>query len=221
VADSRASLVRRGEPPQPTKHQPLTQRLVDAGEMTEEEAEQSTRRNIILQALGPDPRVKVDLTFLPLCRDDVILICSDGLSGQVKREEMGNLATAQADPQAVCEALIEMANSRGGPDNITVVVVRLDGAGLPQADAEVAAEYQPTPILEEDTDEMPVPSTPIRTTQPIPILQRPARPEAKAPPPAPVAARRSGVTPARFEVIGLGVLGVLALLFWLIPRLMT
>lgn len=221
VGDSRAYLVRRGEAIQLTKDQSLTQRLVDAGEMTEEEAEQSTRRNIILQALGPDPRVKVDLTFLPLCRDDVILICSDGLSGQVKREEMGSLATAQADPQAVCEALIEMANSRGGPDNITVVVVRLDGEGLPLADAEVAAEYQPTPILEEDTDEMPVPSTPIRTTQPIPVLQRPTPVEAQAPPPDPVPARRSGVTPARFAVIGLGVLGLLALLFWLIPRLMT
>ena len=62
IGDSRAYLVRNGEAIQLTKDQSLMQRLVDAGELTEEEAEQSERRNIILQALGPDPRVKVDLT---------------------------------------------------------------------------------------------------------------------------------------------------------------
>ena len=67
------------------------QRLVDAGELTEEEAEQSERRNIILQALGPDPRVKVDLTHQPLRRGDTLVICSDGLSSLVRREEIGDL----------------------------------------------------------------------------------------------------------------------------------
>src|SRR5829696_9182020 len=62
IGDSRAYLVRNGEAIQLTKDQSLMQRLVDAGELTEEEAAQSERRNIILQALGPDPRVKVDLT---------------------------------------------------------------------------------------------------------------------------------------------------------------
>lgn len=221
VGDSRAYLIRRGEAQQLTKDQSLTQRLVDAGEMTEAEAEQSTRRNIILQALGPDPRVKVDLTFLPLCQQDVILICSDGLSGQVKREEIAELATREADPKVVCETLIALANSRGGPDNITAVVARLDGAGLPLPDAEIAADYQPTPILEEDTDEIPVPTTPIRSTQPIPIAVRPPAPApaaAPAPEPAPPE-QRSRVTPAHFAAIGVGVLGLLALLLYLLPRL--
>ena len=66
VGDSRAYLIRQGGAIQLTKDQSLMQRLVDAGELTEEEAEQSERRNIILQALGPEPRVKVDLTFQPL-----------------------------------------------------------------------------------------------------------------------------------------------------------
>ena len=60
---------------------------MDAGELTEEEAEQSERRNIILQALGPDPRVKVDLSQQSLRRGDTLILCSDGLSGVVKREE--------------------------------------------------------------------------------------------------------------------------------------
>ncbi len=68
VGDSRGYLIRNGNTIQLTKDQSLMQRLVEAGELTEEEAEQSERRNIILQALGPDPRVKVDLTYLPLRR---------------------------------------------------------------------------------------------------------------------------------------------------------
>ena len=95
VGDSRAYLVRNGEAIQLTKDQSLMQRLVDAGELTEEEAEQSERRNIILQALGPDPRVKVDLTHQTLRRGDTLVICSDGLSGQVRREEIAGHRRAE------------------------------------------------------------------------------------------------------------------------------
>lgn len=221
VGDSRAYLIRQGVASQLTKDQSLTQRLVDAGEMTEEEAEQSTRRNIILQALGPDPRVKVDLTFLPLCRGDVILICSDGLSGQVKREEIAALAAPDKDPATVCAELIELANSRGGPDNITAVVIQLHGEGLPAPDSEIAADYLPTPILEEDTGEMPAVTTEIRTTQPVPVISREDAANLVPPPPpdAPLA-ERAATTPARFALIGVGVLGLLGLLYWLIPRLL-
>ncbi len=95
IGDSRAYLVRRGLAIQLTKDQSLMQRLVDAGELTEEEAEQSERRNIILQALGPDPQVKVDLTHQSLRRGDTLIICSDGLSGLVRREEFAEQVTAQ------------------------------------------------------------------------------------------------------------------------------
>ena len=96
IGDSRAYLVRNGEAIQLTKDQSLMQRLVDAGELTEEEAEQSERRNIILQALGPDPRVKVDLTHQTLRRGDTLIICSDGLSGLVRREEFSGHRRAAA-----------------------------------------------------------------------------------------------------------------------------
>ena len=71
VGDSRAYLVRGGEAHQITKDQSLMQRLVEAGELTEEEAAHSERRNIILQALGPDPKIKVDLTHQELRRGDL------------------------------------------------------------------------------------------------------------------------------------------------------
>lgn len=142
IGDSRAYLIRNGQTIQLTKDQSLMQRLVDAGELTEEEAEQSERRNIILQALGPDPRVKVDLTHQSLRRGDTLIICSDGLSGLVRREEFSRLAAEQPNLQHLCATLIDLANRRGGPDNITVVAARFEGDGLPEPDASDGVGYQ-------------------------------------------------------------------------------
>jgi protein phosphatase len=132
IGDSRAYLIRGGEAIQLTKDQSLMQRLVDAGELTEEEAEQSERRNIILQALGPDPRVKVDLTHQTLRRGDTLVLCSDGLSGLVRREEFSAMVVEHPELPDLCAALIDLANSRGGPDNITVVAAHFEGEGLPE-----------------------------------------------------------------------------------------
>ena len=130
VGDSRAYLVRGGEASQLTKDQSLMQRLVDAGEMTEEEAERSERKNIILQALGPDQQVRVDVTRQEVRRGDVVVLCSDGLSGQVSKEEIADTVARQDDLVVACSELIDLANERGGPDNITVVIARLGGNGL-------------------------------------------------------------------------------------------
>ena len=146
IGDSRAYLVRGSDAIQLTKDQSLMQRLVDAGELTEDEAEQSERRNIILQALGPDPRVKVDLTYQSLRRRDVLIICSDGLSGLVRREEFAELARRHPESPALCAALIDLANERGGPDNITVVTARFEGEGLPEADGAEGVGYQTYPL---------------------------------------------------------------------------
>jgi PPM family protein phosphatase len=142
IGDSRAYLVRGADAIQLTKDQSLMQRLVDAGELTEDEAEQSERRNIILQALGPDPRVKVDLTYQSIRRGDTLILCSDGLSGLVRREEFASLARQHQDASRLCSALIDLANSRGGPDNITVVTARFDGDGLPEPDGAEGVGYQ-------------------------------------------------------------------------------
>ena len=142
IGDSRGYLVRNGSAIQLTRDQSLMQRLVDAGELTQEEAEQSERRNIILQALGPDPRVKVDLSHQVLRRGDTLLICSDGLSGLVKREEFADMVAAHADLPSLCTSLIDLANERGGPDNITVVAARFDGEGLPEPDGAEDVGYQ-------------------------------------------------------------------------------
>jgi protein phosphatase len=172
VGDSRAYLIRSGDGIQLTKDQSLMQRLVDAGEITEEEAEKSERRNIILQALGPDPRVRVDLTNQQVRREDLLVLCSDGLSGQVTREEIAEMVSQRGKDLAdICGELIELANERGGPDNITVVIARFAGDGLLEAEGDDSVGHQVYPLLDPES-----------TTEPVPVYKggKPPVPENKA-----------------------------------------
>ncbi|MFN2397440.1 MAG: PP2C family serine/threonine-protein phosphatase [Gemmatimonadaceae bacterium] len=130
VGDSRAYLIRGGQAQQITKDQSLMQRLVDAGELTQEEAERSERRNIILQALGPESTVKVDVTIQQLREGDTLILCTDGLSGLVKPDEIASEASSEPEPSCLCERLVELANENGGPDNITAIVAHFEGDGL-------------------------------------------------------------------------------------------
>lgn len=130
VGDSRAYLVRRGAAEQVTRDQSIVQELIDSGAMTEDEAENSVHGNLILQALGTAPAVQVELTYQEMRRGDTVLLCSDGLSRMVRKHEIAEAAARFADPAALCDHLIDLANARGGPDNITVVAIRVDGDGL-------------------------------------------------------------------------------------------
>lgn len=134
VGDSRAYLVRDGVARQITRDQSLMQRLVDAGELTQDEADRSERRNIILQALGPEPSVKIDLTHQRLSRGDVLVLCTDGLSGLVRAEEIAEVVTQIPDLAAACRELVDRANEAGGTDNITVIAARFEGEGLSVAE---------------------------------------------------------------------------------------
>jgi protein phosphatase len=195
VGDSRAYLVRQGRTVQLTKDQSLMQRLIDAGELTEEEAAQSERRNIILQALGPDPKIRADVTYQDLARGDLLLLCSDGLTGQVKREEIGDTVSRTDDLEQMCDDLIALANSRGGPDNITVIAARFDGGFLPDPEREPALAYRAYPgPPDEITD----------------IAEGPEEPEL-----APVPIERSG-SPMVIGTIGLVTLLVLLALYLLL-----
>ena len=162
IGDSRAYLVRNGEAIQLTKDQSLMQRLVDAGELTEEEAEQSERRNIILQALGPAPRVKVDLTHQTLRRGDTLIICSDGLSGLERREDFPAIVAQQPELADLCSALIDLANARGGPDNITVVAAHFEGDGLPEPNEAEDVGYAVYHLPDGEAGEDDLPTAPVK-----------------------------------------------------------
>ena len=131
VGDSRAYLIRQGRIYRITKDQSLVQQLIDAGQITEEEAETHSYRNVILQALGAHNNVNVEVNTLSLCQMDTLLLCSDGLSGKMNQDEMVRIVNQAGDFKSACQQLIRLANERGGEDNITVVLAQFSGAGLP------------------------------------------------------------------------------------------
>jgi PPM family protein phosphatase len=132
VGDSRCYVLRDGKMVQVTRDQSLVNQLIEAGQLTEEEAETFEHNNIILQALGTAETVQVDLTYVDLCRGDTLLLCSDGLSGMIRGDEIREVLTTVQDPLEACKVLTERANLAGGHDNITVIVAHLDGPGLPE-----------------------------------------------------------------------------------------
>jgi protein phosphatase len=92
--------------------------------LTAEEIANFPHKNVIVRALGMKDTVKVDSRYEQPQQDDIILLCSDGLSGPVSDEEMLEITTSNSDLKASAAKLIERANANGGPDNITVVLVR-------------------------------------------------------------------------------------------------
>jgi PPM family protein phosphatase len=131
VGDSRAYILRGDKLVQVSRDQSLVNQLIEAGQLTEEEAETFEHNNIILQALGTAETVQVDLTYVDLERGDRLLLCSDGLSGMVRADELKEVLIGQKDPLDACKELTDRANRAGGHDNITVIVADFDGAGLP------------------------------------------------------------------------------------------
>ncbi|HKV37628.1 MAG TPA: PP2C family serine/threonine-protein phosphatase [Blastocatellia bacterium] len=130
VGDSRAYVFRGGTARQITRDQSLVGQLVEAGHLTEEEAEQHTYKNVILQALGASPYINVAVNKLPLRNGDVILLCSDGLSNKIRGEEMMRVIEEAGSLPNGCDALVKVANQRGGEDNITVMMARVTGDRL-------------------------------------------------------------------------------------------
>jgi protein phosphatase len=143
VGDSRAYLLRGESLVQVTRDQSLVNQLIEAGQLTEEEAETFEHNNIILQALGTAETVQVDLTYVDLRRGDTLLLCSDGLSGMIRAEDIRQALLTVSDPLEACKVLTDKANQAGGHDNITVIVVKFDGAGLPTlTNGEPPLKYQ-------------------------------------------------------------------------------
>ncbi len=154
VGDSRAYLFRSGKVKQITKDQSLVTKLIEAGQLTEAEAETFEHAHIILQALGTSDSVSVDLTFMDLRQGDATLLCSDGLSGFVTAEQMREVLAANDDPAECCRILIDMANQAGGHDNITLIVTRYDGDIPPLGPGDEYFGYQPY-VIENPVEQAP------------------------------------------------------------------
>lgn len=130
VGDSRAYIIRNGRIRQVTRDQSYVQQLVDQGLITREQAEESPYKNVILQAMGQRAHVDVALCRVELRRGDQFLLCSDGLSGKVADREMHEAVAESESFEVACRRLVNLANTRGGEDNITIVVATVMGDSL-------------------------------------------------------------------------------------------
>jgi protein phosphatase len=178
VGDSRAYLLRGDKFVQISRDQSLVNQLIEAGQLTEEEAETFEHNNIILQALGTAETVQVDLTFVDLRKGDTLLVCSDGLSGMVRADEMREVLLANREPFDACKELVDRANRAGGHDNITVIVAVFDG-NLPAAASGDVLAYQKYAL----------PEAPAEQTVRAPSVQ--SSPDVYTPPPSQEAQRES------------------------------
>jgi serine/threonine protein phosphatase PrpC len=149
VGDSRGYVIRKDHIRLATKDQSLVQQLVDVGQISESEAETHMFRNVILQALGAQSEVQPVTGRIRLRQDDLVLLCSDGLSGKLRAEDIQQIINnSKGDLAKACEKLIDEANHRGGEDNITVVLARFHGDDLEEpATDRITIELPP---LEED-----------------------------------------------------------------------
>lgn len=128
VGDSRLYLAREGRIQQVTEDHSLVNEQVKAGLITPEEAKESRLKNIITRSIGFEEDVLVDVTGLVVEPGDLFLLCSDGLSNLVEDYEL--LEKLQQDSlEEACQSLVDLANARGGDDNITVVVVKAEADG--------------------------------------------------------------------------------------------
>ncbi len=186
VGDSRTYLLRHDRMRRVTIDHSHVQELVASGHISEAEARNHPRRNIVTRALGIDPDVKVDWWTLPLIRGDRFLLCSDGLVDEVDDDVIKDTLATLSDPQEAAERLVDQANEAGGRDNITVIIVDvLEGDEPPDP----TQELDVVPVWANDIDATPVGS---------PQVDAEGRP---LPPPEPGTAtklKRSDRGPKRF-----------------------
>ena len=137
VGDSRAYLIRNGKIYQITKDQSLVQQLIDAQQISAEEAETHTLKNVILQALGAQNEIYPVSARLTPSDNDVLLLCSDGLSNKVSAASMQKHIVDNLDQlEQACAELVKEANENGGEDNITVILAKLSGEDLKPAEGD-------------------------------------------------------------------------------------
>jgi serine/threonine protein phosphatase PrpC len=126
VGDSRLYCHRAGELRQVTQDHSLLQELVSRGFYTPAEAQRAASKNYVTRALGVEPTVEVDVTEVPVLKDDLYLLCSDGLSDMVEDEDIHlTISTFGGNLETLARQLVLLSNDNGGRDNVSIVAVRV------------------------------------------------------------------------------------------------
>ncbi|HXF37986.1 MAG TPA: Stp1/IreP family PP2C-type Ser/Thr phosphatase, partial [Actinomycetota bacterium] len=129
VGDSRAYLLRDGRLRRLTEDHTLVHRMVTRGQLTEEEAAEHPYRSVLTRALGTEPDVAVDEAVVEVRAGDRLLLCTDGLTGMLPESRVAEILRSVRDPQEAADRLVDEANEAGGLDNITVIVLEVEGGG--------------------------------------------------------------------------------------------
>lgn len=129
VGDSRAYLIRENDIKQLTRDHSLVWQLVESGRITMEEARVHPMKNIITKALGTEKDLEPDILKIALKDNDIILLCSDGLTNMLENDEIKDIVLSAKEPEKAVQKLIDYANFKGGEDNITVGIIKVDEVG--------------------------------------------------------------------------------------------
>jgi serine/threonine protein phosphatase PrpC len=218
VGDSRAYLFRDGSLTRLTQDHSLVEELMRRGKLTEEQAAEHPQRSIITRALGPEPDVEVDTWTYPVRADDVLLLCSDGLTSMVGEDVIARVLGSASTLEQAAQGLIAEANDAGGRDNITVVLFRLEevgGEALEDEPTVVGLEPSPgTPALASGIANAPsatltAPSVaPARSRARVPLARRQGRPARR-----PAAEAGSPRRPERYAKPVAALVAILVVLF--------
>jgi protein phosphatase len=127
VGDSRAYMVTEDRIEQVTRDHSLVQRLIELDQLTPEEALDHPQRNVLYRAIGQSETLDVDAITRRLPPRARLLLCSDGLWNMVPEDRIHEVLSQNKDPQEACNQLVALANERGGPDNITIVIIQMPG----------------------------------------------------------------------------------------------
>ncbi len=147
VGDSRAYLLRDHKLHQLSKDHSLVRRLVEMGKITEEEALTHPRRNVLYQALGQGSDVDIHISSEKLEAGDVIILCSDGLWGEVTEPELKEVLQNAASPLIAAEQLIDIANASGGPDNITAIIIQVSAKDPAKIGPDLEDTHPSLPVI--------------------------------------------------------------------------
>lgn len=125
IGDSRAYLFRKGKLKRITKDHTYVNELIDKGVITEDEAETHKQKNVITRALGAERHVEPDFYKVGLSKDDILMLCSDGLYGELSDDRMRDILAEDLSMNEMCSELVDEAINSGGRDNITVVCMKI------------------------------------------------------------------------------------------------
>jgi protein phosphatase len=139
VGDSRAYVISKDEIRRVTKDHSYVQALIDEGQITEEEAREHPQKNVITKAVGIMESVEPDTMKLALDTDESLLLCCDGVIAHLTDEDIHKIICNTNDPQNACQQIVDLANKRGGSDNISLII-------LSSKNNDVASDESPTII---------------------------------------------------------------------------